>query len=41
MGSVLAACQEILRAEAEWERRLKAGETFADILDLPPMQPAP
>ncbi|MFP6748711.1 MAG: RraA family protein [Alphaproteobacteria bacterium] len=41
MGSVLAACLETLRAEEEWERRIKAGETFAKILDLPPMQPAP
>jgi regulator of RNase E activity RraA len=41
MASVLAACRETLAAEAEWERRLEAGEPFAEILDLPPMEPAP
>ena len=41
MADVLAACQEILKVEAKWERRIKAGGAFSDILDLPPMEPAP
>jgi regulator of RNase E activity RraA len=41
MAAVLAACQETLKAEAAWERRIGAGETFADILELPAMEPAP
>ena len=41
MGTVLAACQATLTAEAEWERRIQAGEPFAEILGLAPMEPAP
>lgn len=41
MATVLAACQATLAAEAEWERRIAAGEAFTRILDLPPMEPAP
>ena len=41
VAAALAACQATLKAEAEWDRRIAAGDTFADILDLPPMEPAP
>ncbi|MBT5191657.1 MAG: RraA family protein [Rhodospirillaceae bacterium] len=41
MAEVLAACQATLQAEGEWERRIAAGEPFSDILELPPMEPAP
>lgn len=41
MAEVLATCQETLKAEDEWDRRINAGDRFADILDLPPMEPAP
>ena len=41
MVEVLAACQDTLKAEAEWHRRIKSGEVFADILDLTPKEPAP
>ncbi len=40
MNAVLTACRETLKAEAEWERRIAAGDSFSDILDLPPMEPA-
>ncbi|MDP6831870.1 MAG: RraA family protein [Alphaproteobacteria bacterium] len=41
LAAVLAVCQETLKAEAEWDRRINAGDSFAEILDLPPMEPAP
>jgi regulator of RNase E activity RraA len=41
MAVVLETCQATLQAEAEWERRISAGEVFSDILDLAPMEPAP
>jgi len=41
MAAVLDACQATLAAEAEWDRRITAGEAFTQILDLPPMKPAP
>ena len=41
MAAVLAACQATLAAEAEWDRRIAEGEAFSDILNLPPMEPAP
>ncbi len=41
MAAVLEACRATLKAEAEWDRRIGAGESFAEILNLPPMEPAP
>ncbi len=41
MAAVLAVCRTTLTAEAEWDRRIAAGETFTEILKLPPMEPAP
>lgn len=41
MAAVMAACRAILTAEEEWVRRIESGEPFAEILDLPPMEPAP
>ncbi|MDP6345394.1 MAG: RraA family protein [Alphaproteobacteria bacterium] len=35
MAEVLAACQQTLAAEAEWQRRIAAGDSFRDILELP------
>ena len=40
LTEVLGACQDTLKAEAEWDRRIKLGEKFSDILDLTPMEPA-
>ena len=41
IDSVLTACLETLAAEAEWDRRITAGESFTEILALSPMEPAP
>ena len=41
INKVLTVCRETLAAEAEWDRRINAGESFTDILDLSPMELAP